>query len=298
MRESLSVAGLRFLTTGLDPYRLPQRQLRHPRYDAMEQYFSRDGGADAELGPMMMTATAATQVNLDIGRDEADARARWRLLHTVGPTMSAMFANSPVGAGADTGWRSGRQRVWQGLDAARTHAPAGDDPISAWTDYTLDAPVMLRHRDGDDWSAQAGWTMRDWLDEADPPTEDDLELHLTTLFPPVRPRGWYEVRYLDAQPWRWWPVPVAVLGAVLDDPAAALPRRAGLRRPGRLGGHGARWAGGARACTRPPWPASTPPWTPFPASVRTPRWSPWSPSTATTTPARGAPRPSSPWRPA
>ncbi len=246
VRESLSVAGLRFLTTGLDPYRLPQRQLRHPRYDAMEQYFSRDGGADAELGPVMMTATAATQVNLDIGRDEADARARWRLLHTVGPTMSAMFANSPVGAGADTGWRSGRQRVWQGLDAARTHAPAGDDPISAWTDYTLDAPVMLRHRDGDDWSAQAGWTMRDWLTEAEQPDEADLELHLTTLFPPVRPRGWYEVRYLDAQPWTWWPVPMAVLAALIEDPVAAaaadeacaghddwaLAARTGLTSPG------------------------------------------------------------------
>jgi glutamate--cysteine ligase len=37
----------------------------------------------------------------------------------------------------------------------------------------------------------------------------------------VRPRGWFEVRYLDAQPWQWWPVPVAVLTALLDDPVAS-----------------------------------------------------------------------------
>ena len=246
VRDALAVVGLHFLTTGLDPYRVPHRQLHHPRYDAMEQHFSRSGGASAELGPVMMTATAATQVNLDIGRDDDDARRRWRLLHVVGPTMTAMFANSPVGAGRETGWRSGRQRVWQGLEVARTHAPAGEDPVSAWTDYALDAPVMLRHRTGDDWSARAGWTMRDWLSDADQPDEADLELHLSTLFPPVRPRGWYEVRYLDAQPWAWWPVPVAVLSALLDDPTAgasaqeacadlddwALAARAGLRAPG------------------------------------------------------------------
>jgi glutamate--cysteine ligase len=43
---------------------------------------------------------------------------------------------------------------------------------------------------------------------------------MTTLFPPVRPRGWFEVRYLDAQPWRWWPVPMAVLSALLEDHTA------------------------------------------------------------------------------
>ena len=43
---------------------------------------------------------------------------------------------------------------------------------------------------------------------------------MTTLFPPVRPRGWFEVRYVDAQPWQWWPVPMAVLTALLEDPVA------------------------------------------------------------------------------
>lgn len=220
LRTSLAATGLRLLTTGLDPYRAPARQLLHPRYDAMERHFARGGHRTAELGRLMMTATAATQVNLDIGRDAVDARRRWHLLHRLGPVMTAAFANSPVGAGVETGWRSGRQRVWQGLDVVRTATPQGDDPVEAWTDFALDAPVMLRLREGDDWSVEPGWRMRDWLAEPAGPTEVDLELHLTTLFPPVRPRGWFEVRYLDAQPWQWWPVPVAVLCALLDDPRA------------------------------------------------------------------------------
>src|SRR5690606_36539071 len=45
--------------------------------------------------------------------------------------------------------------------------------------------------------------------------------HLSTLFPPVRPRGWLELRMIDAPPVPYWPVPVAVATALLDDPAAS-----------------------------------------------------------------------------
>jgi glutamate--cysteine ligase len=221
VRRPLAAAGLRLLPTAIDPYRAPARQLLHPRYDAMEAYFAAVAPDAAGWGSTMMASTAALQVNLDIGHDDADARRRWALLHTVGPTMVATFANSPVHAGQDTGWRSGRQRVWQHLDPQRTATPQGPDPATAWADYALDARVMLRRRDGTDWSVRPGPTFRDWVESDDGPTPEDLEVHLTTLFPPVRPRGWFEVRYLDAQPWDWWPVPMAVLSALLEDPAAS-----------------------------------------------------------------------------
>ena len=222
IRRPLEAAGLRLLPTAIDPFRTPARQLVHPRYDAMEAYFASAGGESAEVGPVMMTSTAALQVNLDIGTDADDAARRWRLLHTVGPTMVAAFANSPVHAGRDTGWKSARQRVWQHLDHSRTSVPVGPDPATAWAHYVLDAPLMLRRRDGDDWRTAPGRTFRDWVaDDADAPDADDLSVHMTTLFPPVRPRGWFEVRYLDAQPWRWWPVPMAVLTALVEDAGAS-----------------------------------------------------------------------------
>jgi glutamate--cysteine ligase len=218
VRRALGAAGIALLPTAIDPYRPPHRQLVHPRYDAMEAYFR---AVEDDMGPVMMTSTASIQVNLDIGTDLDDADRRWQLLHTVGPTMVAAFANSPVHAGADTGWKSARQQVWQRLDRARTSMPAGPDPATAWAEYALDARVMLRRRDGLDWTVQPGPTFRDWLASDDGPSAEDLAVHLTTLFPPVRPRGWFEVRYLDAQPEEWWPVPMAVLSALLDDPVAA-----------------------------------------------------------------------------
>ena len=49
----------------------------------------------------------------------------------------------------------------------------------------------------------------------------DLDYHLTTLFPPVRPRGWLEIRYLDSVPDAVWPAVVFTLVTLLDDPVAA-----------------------------------------------------------------------------
>lgn len=207
---SLAGSGLGVLDTAVDPLRQPLRQLDSPRYDAMEVYFD---GLEATLDPCdrvgraMMASTAAIQVNLDAGEDPA---ARWRLLHDLGPVLVAAFANSPQRCGRRTGWKSSRQQIWQTLDPQRTASCCDDrDPAAAYADFALDAPVML--------PTGRGGTFRAWVESGDGPTEAELADHLTTLFPPVRPRGWFEVRYLDAQPLRWWPVPVALLSALLDD---------------------------------------------------------------------------------
>ena len=108
------------------------------------------------------------------------------------------------------------------------------------------------------WSAPAGMTFRDWLRGAGerPPTRGDLSYHLSTLFPPVRPRGHLEFRGIDAQPGDGWIVPAAVTAALLDDPLAAQQAMAAAEalwhQPGRPG-----WPGGQdrRADRRPgrPW---------------------------------------------
>jgi glutamate--cysteine ligase len=53
------------------------------------------------------------------------------------------------------------------------------------------------------------------------PTASDLEYHLSTLFPPVRPRGHFELRMIDAQPGDGWIVPLAVSSALLSDAQAS-----------------------------------------------------------------------------
>nr|WSX77423.1 ergothioneine biosynthesis glutamate--cysteine ligase EgtA [Streptomyces sp. NBC_00899] len=246
-------AGLVLTGLGLDPYRDPPRVLDHPRYTAMECFFDREG----PWGRTMMRRTASLQVNLDSGDDSTGItgyRRRWELAHRIGPVLVAAFANSPLSDGRPTGWVSTRQATWAAMDPGRTRAPGHDpDPRAAWARYALDAQVLcIRGTAGTetgaqgegnahspagegagaldrvgtaDWTAPPGLTFRDWVRGTVPglrrPTAADLDYHLSTLFPPVRPRGWLELRMTDAQAGDAWVVPTAVAAALLDDPVAA-----------------------------------------------------------------------------
>jgi glutamate--cysteine ligase len=120
-----------------------------------------------------------------------------------------------------------------------------------------------------DWSAPPGLTFRDWLrrgpaalgtarpaDGQDAhgdgrlrwPTSGDLEYHLSTLFPPVRPRGHFELRMIDAQRRDGWIVPLAVSSALLSDSEASEAARAAVAPlwDGRWPGDDGPWVRAAR----------------------------------------------------
>ena len=115
------------------------------------------------------------------------------------------------------------------LDSARCGpilATSGEEPNIDWARYALRAPVMLVHcpdpQPVRDWVPFADWADGRVLLGGRRPTTADLDYHLTTLFPPVRPRGWLEIRYLDAVPDALWPALVFTLVTLLDDDRAAM----------------------------------------------------------------------------
>ena len=228
LRSAFAQTGLGLVLLGADPLRPAKRVNPGDRYKAMEEFFiaSQTGVA----GAAMMTSTASVQINLDAGPRDGWA-ARVRLAHALGPTMIAIAANSPMLAGQFTGWASTRQRVWSQLDSARCGpilGVNGDDPAGEWARYAMKAPVMLVHPTPEmdavpitDWVPFADWADGRVLLGGRRPTQDDLDYHLTTLFPPVRPRRWLEIRYLDSLPEAVWPAVVFTLVTLLDDPVAA-----------------------------------------------------------------------------
>jgi glutamate--cysteine ligase len=258
--RSLARAGVGMIAIGLEPGTRRKRCVRSPRYDAMEAFFDAHG----EAGRTMMRSTAALQLNLDLG-DPEDPRAvarRWDLVHGLGPLLTAMFANSPFWDGRPSGWRSTRLAVWNAIDERRTRPVAnGVECREAWARYALAADVMLLRRSDDDARAlPPGLSFAEWIERGHPdgwPTVEDLEYHLTTLFPPVRPRGWLELRMIDALPDPWWQVAAALATVLVDDPdgagCAALavePIRGRWHDAGRLGLDDPAFARAARTCTK------------------------------------------------
>ncbi|KOU48956.1 ergothioneine biosynthesis glutamate--cysteine ligase EgtA [Streptomyces sp. WM6378] len=224
VRAALEERGLALVGLGQDPWHPPRRMLRQARYDAMEAHLDRSGPA----GRAMMCSSASVQVCIDAGYEEPGPLGfgrRWLMAHLLGAVLVAAFANSPFREAELTGWRSTRQANWSDIDPVCALAPPLEEPPrESWAAHVLDAPVMCVRAEEGPWSAPPGLTFRQWLRTGlpRPPTRTDLDYHLTTLFPPVRPRGHLELRMIDAQPGdHGWTVPLAVTSALFDDPEAA-----------------------------------------------------------------------------
>jgi glutamate--cysteine ligase len=215
----LETRELRRGSTGIDPHRPPSRLLDVPRYAAMQEFFDGRG----PWGSAMMCSTASTQVCLDAG-EPSDVPLRWRALHSIGPALVALFANSPVVRGVRTGWASNRLRATLGTCPPVTHPLDIDrDPVTSWVDRVMSAPVMCVRRAHGPWAPDRSMSFAGWVSGAGEtvPTFDDLDYHLSTLFPPVRPRGYVEVRYLDTQPDGRWHHPLLLLTALLSSRAVS-----------------------------------------------------------------------------
>ncbi|MBV9486519.1 MAG: ergothioneine biosynthesis glutamate--cysteine ligase EgtA, partial [Frankiaceae bacterium] len=227
-RRALSAAftteQLALVALGADPARPPERMSPKGRYAAMEQHFLATGSANP--GAAMMCSTAALQVNINAGPAE-----RWSTrvsrLHQLGPILVAISACSPYLAGRTTGWKSMRQQAWGEIDQARCGPLlGGPHPEDEWASYALLAPVMLVN---DPVTSEVSpittrVSFEDWVsgaaDLGRPATAADLDYHLSTLFPPVRLRGFLEVRCIDAVPQKWWPGLAGIAATLMDDPIA------------------------------------------------------------------------------
>jgi len=219
LTDLLDERGLVLGRQGTDPHRPPSRLLQVPRYEAMQTAFDLIGPA----GSRMMCSTASLQVCLDAGEANQCA-TRWRAALALGPVLVAMFANSPNLAGHRTGWASSRLRATLGTCPPITLPPEpSDDPAGQWARLAMEAPVICVRGEGASWAAPAGLTFGTWITDplrvGRPPTFDDLDYHLSTLFPPVRPKGYLEIRYLDAQDGPRWVTPFALLAALMARPA-------------------------------------------------------------------------------
>ncbi|WP_112238345.1 glutamate-cysteine ligase family protein [Kribbella monticola] len=185
LRRHLGAAGIRLDAIPCDPRQNVPLQLTTPRYVAMQTHFDTIGPA----GRRMMRRTASTQICLDWWPGDAGAE-QWRVLNLAAPFLAAAFARS---AGHE-----GRLTTWLNVDPDRT---GFDNRLLPDHPSTSPIPAYIA-----------------FAAHATPFTDGPAE-HLSTLFPPVRPRTTYlEVRFLDAQePTAVAPVVTALANLMYDD---------------------------------------------------------------------------------
>lgn len=236
LRSAAANAGIDLLAIGLDPFNTAEQApmlVEATRYERMAEYL-------ALLGPdgaRMMRQTAAFQLNLDF---DDEPWLRWRVLNSAAPLVVAIFANSPMYAGEQTGYKSTRAHIWRQLDPSRTGIPYDErSPVQAYLEFALNAPAILCPTVHGEYQPFGEWLVRAQ------PSDAEWQDHLSTLFPEVRPRGHLELRSADAIAPEWYAAPVALTAGILYDPGALraaadllpLPDLGLLERAGRLGLH-------------------------------------------------------------
>lgn len=162
-------------------------------------------GSMVGRGPLtrnMMRATAGFQLTYDV-EDREDAGRKLALLNRLAPVMVALTANSRMVAGVDSGYESFRHHVWLETDRDRVGVPDGclqaETAIDGYKRFAREATMIFLRRDGE-LVAAPGQSLEAAVVKGIV-TRDDLELHLTSLFPFVRLRNYLEIRYLDAVAW-------------------------------------------------------------------------------------------------
>ena len=234
IRDAMQRAGIELIACGVDPrngIEAVPLQLHRDRYARMTRFFDAIGPS----GVRMMRQTAAVQINVERGRSPL---ARWTLLNSLAPHIVALFANSGRYAGKRTDYASYRAHLWRTLDPSRTGLPCDStDPAARYLAFALNATAM-RSSDG----TRPWLTFRDWM-KAEAVSDEDWQFHLSTLFPEVRPKEFFEIRSADAIDSDHLAAPVVfVTGIVYDDESAStarqlMPSPSGelLERAGRLG---------------------------------------------------------------
>jgi len=234
LRDDMSNAGIELLARGVDPYNdidAVPLQLRRDRYTGMTRYFDSIGPS----GVQMMRQTAALQINLERG---ADPKSRWRLLNSLAPIVVALFANSRQYAGKRTEWASYRAQLWRTLDPSRTGIIYDETAhVERYLGFALDAVAMRSSPNGLPFRS-----FREWIPDPAVGKEDWL-FHLSTLFPEVRPKEFFELRSADTIDSASLAAPVVfVTGLVYDEESShraneliGAPSEKLLERAGRLG---------------------------------------------------------------
>jgi glutamate--cysteine ligase len=169
------------------------------RYVVMRDFLAQTG----DLSHHMMKGTAAVQATYDYS-DEVDCARKVRLATLLGPLTTATFANSPWRDGRPSGFVSWRGHIWTRTDPSRTGFPAAAAAFTweRWVDWLLQVPMMFKKDRQRRWQFAHGQTFAEWMagPAAERPTEEDWELHLTSVFPEVRVKRTIEVRGADCVP--------------------------------------------------------------------------------------------------
>lgn len=202
MKAIAAELGIRLLGVGYRPFGTLEQMPWMPktRYKVMRSFMPTRGSHALHM--MLMTGTVQTSVDFT---SEQDCAEKMRAAGSVSSLVAALYANSPIVDGKDTGMQTFRYRVWDDVDPARCGLLpfCFDDEGFTYRRYlawALEAPMLFIRRAGE-YVTMDGISFARFMAEGHrgfEATFTDFEDHMTTLFPEIRVKQVIEMRSADA----------------------------------------------------------------------------------------------------
>lgn len=154
------------------------------------------------LSDVMMRETAGIQCCIDFSSEE-DGMRKFKLANKLSPFMCAMFANSPIRGGVDTGYKSFRALSWLNTDNDRCGFAGKISEEFSFEDYidcVLKTPMIFIQRNDLDFEINGDITFDEYMKNGFNGAEatlEDYELQANLYFPEVRLRNFIEIRNHD-----------------------------------------------------------------------------------------------------
>ena len=198
MLPMLSKNGIDLLTYGVSPLSTYKNINLIPknRYHIMAKYLW------GILSDVMMRETAGIQGCFDFEKEE-DAIRKFQIANKLTPFMTAMFANSPIRGGVETGYKTFRGLSWLNTDNDRCGFACDldkDFSFEKYVDKVLKTPIIFLNKDNKNIKINGKINFEQYMNEGYEGFEASVEdfcLQANLYFPEVRLRNFIEIRNHD-----------------------------------------------------------------------------------------------------
>ncbi len=192
------------VSAGFDPISKLEEIPNNPkqRYKLM----TRDMPLGGELSLDMMYRTCGTQLNIDYN-SEKDFIKKFKIINSIVPISIALFANSSIVEKKNSNYLSYRSKVWQNTSRAGLPKLFLENlDFEKYAEYIINFPILfIQHNE--EYLSGKKYKFKDFMEgkineiNNRLPTDNDLSLHLSTIFTENRLKKYIELRSMDTCAW-------------------------------------------------------------------------------------------------
>ncbi len=204
LKQVTKKLGIKIVSAGFDPISKLKEIPNNPkkRYELM----TRDMPLDGKLSLDMMYRTCGTQLNVDYN-SEKDFIKKFKIVNSIVPISIALFANSSIVEKKNSGYLSYRSKVWQSTSRGGLPKLFFEElNFEKYAKFVMNFPILFI-QDKEKYISGKRYIFKDFMDGKIEeinnrlPTENDLTIHLSTIFTENRLKKYIELRSMDTCGW-------------------------------------------------------------------------------------------------